>query len=142
LPEPKRARDDPKVIATLKRYKWLGVIAVVALFSALFLFSAFVYSLGSWSFGQWKTVVHVGLLFLVLGALYGSVAALDSRSPLSLGNHEFVRSLLCALFGAAAVLVVWSWQPASFDKLWAFIGGAAGAVLGWLGWRWARHVDF
>jgi len=130
------------VIATLKRYKWLGVIAVVALFSAMFVLSAFLYSLGSWSLGQWKAVVHIGLLFLVLGALYGAIAALDSSSPTALGNHQFVRTFLCALFGAAAVLVIWSWQPANFDKVWSIVGAMVGAVLGWVGWRWAKYVDF
>lgn len=131
-----------QVIAALKRYKWLGVVTLVALFSFFFVVSAFFYSLGSWSLGQWKAVVHVGLLFLVLGALYGSVAALDSRSPVALGNHDYIRMMLCALFGAAVVLVIWSWQPANFNKLWALLGAAIGATLGWIGWRWAKYVDF
>ena len=130
------------MIAALKRYKWLGVIAVVALCSVAFVLSAFFNSLGSWTLGQWKAVAHVGLLFLVLGALYGSVVALDSRSPMALDNHLFIRLLLCALFGAAAVLIVWSWQPANFDKDWALVGAAVGGLLGWLGWRWAKYVDF
>jgi hypothetical protein len=85
--------------------------------------------------------LHVGVLFALLGAFYGAIAALDSRSEISAGDHPYTRVALGACFGAAAVFVVWSWFPGNFHAAWQLVGAMVGGILGWFGWSWARFVD-
>jgi len=133
------------MIAALRRHKWLVVLALVVFFGMAFVVAAILSSLGSAPGSasvNWKAVGLLAAFFASLGALYGSVAALDSRSGMSVGNHPVWRMLLGAIFGAATVFIVWSWNPANFDNTWSLVGAAVGGVLGWFGWRWARYVDF
>jgi hypothetical protein len=133
------------MIAMLMRHKWLSVLALIVLFGVLFVFAAFLTTLGSapgTGSLNWKSVGLVAAFFASLGALYGSVAALDERSGMSVGNHPFWRVVLGAGFGATTAFVVWSWNPSNFDVSWTTTGAVAGAILGWYGWRWARYVDF
>ena len=133
------------MIAALKRHKWLGVLALVLFFGIVFVVAAFLSSLGSAPGSgsvSWKGVGLLAAFFASLGALYGSVIALDPRSGMSLGNNPIWRTLLSAIFGAITVLVVWSWSPDNFSSIWLVAGASIGGVLGWFGWRWARYVDF
>jgi hypothetical protein len=133
------------MIATLKRHKWLAVLAMLLLFAMAFVVMAFLYSLGSASGTgsiSWKGLGLLVAFFASLGALYGSVAALDSTSGMSVGSHPILRTLMCAVFGATTVLAVGSGNPADFSNMWWLAGAFVGGVLGWLGWRWAKYVDF
>jgi F0F1-type ATP synthase assembly protein I len=38
--------------------------------------------------------------------------------------------------------VVSSWQAEALALAWFIAGAVVGAVLGWVGWRWAKYVDF
>jgi hypothetical protein len=122
--------------------KWFRVLALIALGGIGFVAAAFFQAISSDSWGQWKALLNVAVLFAVLGALYGTIAALDSKSDFAGVNHPRIRTAFCAFFGAAAVFVVWSWFPANFSAAWLVAGAAVGAVLGWYGWRWAKYVDF
>jgi hypothetical protein len=121
----------------------VGVLAVGLVSSLAFAIGAFLQSSPSLLFGgTWRTILEVALLFATIGLLYGCVAALDSGSPLSMGNYPLSRTLLCGVIGGAAVLVVqWRW-PVTFGLEWAAAGVVVGSFLGWLGWRWAKYVDF
>jgi hypothetical protein len=130
------------MLKALGRRKWLGVLATASLFGVIFVFAMLLNWLGSGPWSEWRALIHVGVLFAVCGTLYGVVAALDATSGMSSTDHRPARTLICAVLGAVAVLVVWSWQPGSFSAAWAILGALAGATLGWFGWRWAKHVDF
>ena len=130
------------MLSALGHRKWLGVLATASLFGVAFVIAMLLNWIGSGPWSEWRALVHVGVLFAVLGTLYGVVAALDPTSGISTTNHRPARTLICAVLGAIAVFVVWSWHPTSFNKAWAILGAFVGAVLGWFGWRWAKHVDF
>ena len=122
--------------------KWFRVLAIVALGGVGFVAAGFFQAVTSDSWGQWAALLNVGVLLAVLGALYGTVLALDSRSDLAVIDRPGLRTALCAFFGASAVFVVWSWFPANFGPGWLSAGVVVGAGLGWFGWRWAKYVDF
>jgi hypothetical protein len=133
------------VIASLKRHKWLWVLAAVLIFGILFVLAGFFHALtaapGTGSI-SWRSIGLLAAFLASLGALYGSVVVLDQRSGMAVGHHPFWRVVLAAVFGAATVFIVWSWNPGNFDVAWSAGGFVIGAILGWYGWRWARYVDF
>ncbi|MGO9039884.1 MAG: hypothetical protein ACLQKH_18035 [Steroidobacteraceae bacterium] len=92
--------------------------------------------------GPWGSVVHLTALFAIAGAIYGTVIALDSRSGQAVSNLSAARVALCATFGAAATYILWAWHPSSFSIWWSVAGAIAGAMIGWYGWRWAKHINF
>lgn len=127
--------------------KWLAVVGVVALFACVFVLAMLTHGLGSlltgnWGGIQWRDVLNGGLLFAVLGAYYGAIAALDSASGMADADRPVIRTLLCGFLAVMAVLLVQSWPPQSFNKIGPLIGFFIGASLGWIGWRWAKYVDF
>jgi hypothetical protein len=133
--------------------RFMRLLLVIACFSffgaAIFIIGMIIHSLGSVSFGSWRVFRDVSAVFAIIGALYGSVIALDRSAefPWPRGkvfrrvNAPFVRTGLCSILGAAAVAMVQSWHGASVMS-WLFVGAGAGAVLGWFGWRWAKYVEF
>jgi hypothetical protein len=122
--------------------KWLTVLLIIG-FSAA---AGFVYALfempATQAWGRWAAVLQVGALFASLGCIFGAAVALDGRSGTPVGDYPMLRTAICAIFGAVTVLVVWSWSPENFHPAWSSIGAAVGAVLGWLGWRWAKYVEY
>jgi len=133
------------MIGTLKRHKWLGVLALVLVWGVVFVFAAFLSALGSppgTGSLNWKSVGLLAAFFASLGALYGSIAVTDQRSGMAIGNYPYWRVLLGAGFGATTVFVVWSWNPNNFAVVWSAVGAVVGAILGWYGWKWAKHVNF
>jgi hypothetical protein len=128
-------RDAPRLS------KWLAVFATAALCGVAFVVAMFFNWLGSGPY-EWKVLLHVGALFAVLGTMFGTVVALDSRSGMSHGNHQVARTVICSALGTSAVFVVWTWFPANFPPAWVLAGAGVGALLGWYGWSWARYVDF
>jgi hypothetical protein len=130
------------MLSAFGQRKLLSVLATAAFFGLVFVVAMLLNWIGSGPWNEWKALVHVAVLFSVLGTLYGVIVALDSTSGMSSANHRPVRTLICAVLGAAAVFVIWSWHPTNFDKVWAALGAIIGALLGWFGWRWAKYLDF
>ncbi len=125
-----------------KQTKWIAVVCTILFFAAAFIVAMLMYGLGSVSWNNWRVILNVGLLFAVLGAFYGTIVSLDSASDMSTIDRPVLRTFLCGVLGASAVLLVQAWPPQSFSALGAIDGLVAGAFLGWLGWSWARYVDF
>ena len=124
------------------RTRVIRAVILIAFFGVAFVAAAFLQLITMDSWGHWKSFAHIAVLFAVLGALYGTVATLDEASEFSVSNLPRVRTAICAVLGASAVFVVWSWYPENFSLAWALGGATGGAVLGWYGWKWAKHVDF
>jgi hypothetical protein len=115
------------------------VFVAMALFAMAFVLTELLSLIGS---GPWGFVAHLAALIAIAGAIYGTVIALDGRSGSAVSNHSTARVALCAAFGTAATYVLWTWHPSSFSLWWIVAGAGAGAMLGWYGWRWAKHVNF
>jgi len=117
---------------------WLRAIPIVGLGIALFVVVGVLYELGGPSGHR---LLFVALL-ASLGGLFGSSLALDSRSELAVADAPILRVAASVVFGCCAALVVWRWLPETSMTLWLAVGAVAGGILGWFGWRWAKHVDF
>jgi hypothetical protein len=127
------------------------VIGAFALFGAVaFVIGMIFHSLGTVSFGNWRALRDVSLLFALIGALYGAIIALDRSAEFPISRSKFFRRVnapglrtgICAVLGAASVALVQSWHNSSVFVSWLLVGAAVGAILGWFGWRWAKYVDF
>lgn len=85
-----------------------------------------------------------------LGALFGTIIALDSSAPRILAPSQWLlqveapllRTVLCGLLGAAVVWNVSTVDSSSPTLLGLTLGTAIGAVAGWFGWRWVQYIDF
>lgn len=134
--------------------QWLKVTAAVLLSAtataAITVVALLVSNLGSVPLGNWHSLAEVAALFGVLGAMLGTIMALDrsaERIPLPRWataqlDAPVARALICAALSALAVAMVRSWQPSLFSPWWSAAGAGVGAALGWWGWRWARYIDF
>jgi len=111
-------------------------------FSLVFVFGLVMHGLSSLPWGNWHAMLNVGLLFAVLGAFYGAIVTLDGESGMSYANRPLLRTFICGGLGATAVLLVQAWPPQTFNASWPSTGFLIGAALGWLGWTWAKYVDF
>jgi hypothetical protein len=140
----------PRTAATIRRIaRASATVLFFAGFGALlFVVGAYIHALGSLPLDHLGAVFRVSGLFAVLGALFGTIVALDRTVDLPVPRvlrriqAPYTRTLVCAALGAVAVLVFRPLVEPQFPASWAFLGGIAGAVLGWYGWRWARYVDF
>lgn len=126
---------------------WLFVIGTIAFFAIAFVIAMFMHGLGAlvtvnWSGIHLLDVLNFCLLFAVLGGYYGAIVALDSESGIADTDRPIIRAMLCGLLAAIAVLLVQAWPPQTFNMVGAVIGFFVGAILGWIGWRWAKYVDF
>ena len=101
--------------------------------------AAYVTSAGKYA---WAVSWRVLVLFALLGVFIGSITMLDERSPDAIGNYPIARALLCAVSLGAAVALVPMLSGAAYHPSWSVTAAVVGALLGWFGWRWARHVDF
>lgn len=120
---------------------WVRAGAIIIVAGAGFFVFAVVEAGTSWhSNWTWRGVLNVGALFGILGALWGSVAAYDGATGGV--DRPVLRALLCAAFGAAAVMLVQSWQAQGFNASWIIGGAVVGAVLGLIGWRWAKYAEY
>jgi len=134
--------------------RWLRaalVVLVFALGGALgSVVAMYATALGTVPASNWSALAQVATLFAIFGAMLGTIMALDrSATPTPLPrwlavpfNAPMLRTTICSALGLAAVLVVSSWQAKALSGAWLAAGAIAGAALGWLGWRWARYVDF
>lgn len=97
-----------------------------------------------------STIITAGMLFSVIGALFGTIIVLDSSAgfPVRIGsvvrtfNLRGLRTAMGAVWGAFAVYLANYLTGGTLSALALVIGSLVGAVLGWLGWRWARYIDF
>ena len=121
---------------------WAKVLVVIVLFAGVFFVAALLEAFISGFRASWEALIKTGVLFSSLGALYGTAAALDSNSGFAIYNRPLLRIVICSVFGAIAVGIVWSWYPKNFAPIWILCGAGVGAVLGWFGWSWAKYVDF
>jgi hypothetical protein len=126
---------------------WLVVVGCIALFACVFVLAMLMHGLsslltGNWGSIHWRDVLNSVLLFAVLGAYYGAIAALDSASGMADADRPIIRTILCGFLAAVAVLLVQAWPPQTFNMIGPLLGFFIGASLGWVGWRWAKYVDF
>lgn len=92
--------------------------------------------------GNWHAIFNIALLFLILGAYYGTILGLDSRAGVSKLEYPVLRATLCGALASTAVLLAQSWSPPTFNIVGPVAGFFIGAALGWLGWSWAKYIDF
>lgn len=130
------------------------IVITIGVFSLggalLFIIGMLVHSLGTASFESWEIFRDLSIAFALLGAMYGTIVALDSTSDfapsggrwLRTSNALLLRTVLCSALGTALVAFMQSWHSESLIVSWVLVGAVVGAVLGWLGWRWAKYVDF
>lgn len=137
-----RARRSLRILFAIVCFALLGAV--------VFVVGVFISLLGSVPLGNWDALLHVSILFAILGALYGTIIALDRSADTAPISRRFVRTfdapllriVVCATLSGAAVIFVRSWHPSSFPVSWALVGTVVGGVLGWFGWRWAKYVEF
>lgn len=123
--------------------RWRLLIGTMLLFALVFVAGLFLHGLLDLPWTNWRALLALALLFAVAGAYYGTIVALDRRSdgpPAQ--DRPLLRTLLCGLLGTVFVLLIQWWSPAPFDLPWMAAGFVIGGALGWLGWSWAKHVDF
>lgn len=122
--------------------KWVAIVGTILFFALAFVFALVMHSFPYMPWGNWHAALNIALLFVVLGAYYGTIAALDRESGMSHSDRPLLRTLLCGALAAAAVLLVQTWPPQTFNSIGPITGFSIGAILGRLGWRWAKYVDF
>ena len=116
----------------------------------MFVLGMLVHATGTVSRDHIHVLVPVSLLFAAIGAIYGTIVALDrSADPAPFPKRMIrqvsspkLRTFICALLAALVVVLVWSWSSSPFPVVLVALGAAVGAIGGWFGWRWAKHVDF
>ena len=91
---------------------------------------------------SWVNLMHLTGVVAAIGSIYGSIVMLDSRSGQAVSEQPALRTILCGIFGAFAVLIVWAWPLADFHSAWVFSGIVTGSILGWFGWGWAWIFDY
>jgi hypothetical protein len=141
-----------RVTATLRR--WLRAAITIAFFSALFgcvfVVAAIVSLLPDTLYAPLSVFNDAGLLFLVLGAAYGTIVALDRSAPKVIAMRKwlkpfhspYLRAMVCSALGTAAAWVIWRMASHAFSVPWVLVGTVLGFLFGWFGWRWARYIDF
>ena len=122
----------------LSRAKGREIALIVGLVIAATVIAGFIYDLGGPAGNRLKYVA----LLASLGGLLGTSIALDGRSDIAAMDSTLLRVGLSAAFGASAMFVVGSWLPSIPVATCLVIGTVIGAVLGFFGWDWAKHVDF
>ena len=120
------------------RSKGREIAVVVGLVIAATVIAGFIYDLGGPAGNRLKYIA----LLASLGGLIGSSIALDGRSDMAAMDSTSLRIALSTLFGASAMTVVWSWLPNTPLATCLIIGAVIGAILGFFGWDWVKHVDF
>ena len=118
------------------------IVLSILLFPAVFVLALIAHGLFDLPWTNWRVLLGLFSLFALLGAYYGTIAILDIKSGMAACDRPWLRTLLCGVWAALAVLTVQGWDAQPADMRWALPGYVIGAVLGWLGWTWAKYVDF
>lgn len=79
--------------------------------------------------------VYVVSFFGLIGVYLGAIHATEIEAGAD-KNRPFIRTVICTFVGAAMSFVFHA--PLVWAPLFMFIAG----FFGWLGFRWARYVDF
>ncbi len=129
--------------AKCSRHSWLRATLIVVLVASGFVLLAVLHGLGSPPSAVWTSsgAIKLGAFFASLGALFGIVFALDSRSGIAVANARVLRTVVCAFFGSLVVLTVSNLGSFSPSFVWYIAGSGTCAALGWFGWRWVRYFD-
>ena len=90
----------------------------------------------------WVIFAKFGVVFGLLGAMYGAIYALDIRVDSAHIDRPLLRTLVCAGLGGLLVLYLQNSSPQTQGFGPIAIGAGVAGVLGWVGWRLAKHVDF
>lgn len=136
-----------------RRRCWRAAITIVscsALFGGVFVTIALLNLLPDVFHLSLARLGEIALLFLLLGAAYGTVIALDRSAPKVFATRSWLkplhsprwRALICSLLGTAAAGLIAHMALPVFDWPWVLLGTVSGLMFGWFGWRWARHIDF
>lgn len=120
----------------------VAVIGTILFFAIVFVAGLALIAIPYWPWGNWHAALNIGLLLLVLGSYYGAIVALDRESEMTTQDRPFLRTVLCGVLASTAVVLVQSWPPHSFNAIGPIAGFLIGAPLGWLGWAWAKYIDF
>jgi hypothetical protein len=120
--------------------KWLSIVSTIGVFALVGVGVMLVHWVVVERWATWEHLPQLAMFFVVPGAIYGVAASLDARSPRAHGDHPVLRTVISSVLGGVGVLVVWSWFPENFHPIWASSGAVVGAIAGWFGWAWAKHV--
>ena len=129
-------------LRALFRGRWVAIAGTILFFALVFVVALLLNGLSYLPWSDWRPVVGVALFVGVLGVFYGTIVALDRESGMAKEDRPLLRTALCGVPGAVAVLMVQAWPPHTFDPLGPVTGFHIGAFLGWLGWAWAKYIDF
>lgn len=129
-------------LRSLFQSRWMVVAGTILFFALVFVVGLLLNGLPYLPWTDWRAVAGIGLFVSVLGAFFGTIVALDRKSGMTEEDRPLLRTVLCGALAATVVLLVQAWPPHTFDPLGPVIGFLIGAFLGWLGWSWAKFIDF
>jgi len=127
---------------TLQQSRWKHFILSLLFFAVAFTLGMFLHWLTGDVAGSGVIFVKFGAVFGLLGAMYGAIYALDIRVDSANIDRPILRTVVCA--GLGGFLVFYLQIPSRFTGNIGsvVIGAGVAGFLGWMGWRWAKRVDF
>ena len=135
--------DISLVKNTLQQSRWKHFDLSILFFGAAFATGMLLHWLaGDAAAGGWVIFAKFGAVFGLLGAIYGAIYALDIRVDSTNSDRPVLRTLVCAGLGGLLVFYLQFSSPLTQDFGSIAIGAGLAGFLGWIGWRWAKHVDF
>ena len=127
---------------TLQQSRWKHFDLSMLFFVAAFTVGISLHWLEGNAAVGWVIFAKFGAVFGLLGAMYGAIYALDIRADSTNIDRPVLRTLVCAGLGGLLVFYLQFSSPLTRDFEPITIGAGVAGVLGWVGWRWAKHVDF
>ena len=126
---------------TMLQSRWKPFILSILFFAVAFTVGTFLHWPTADAAGGWIIFVKLGAVFGLIGAIYGAIYAFDVRFDSANMDRPVLRTVVCAGLGG---LLVFSLQIPSLTRVFEpiVLGASVSGFLGWLGWRWAKHVDF
>ena len=127
---------------TLQQSRWKHFILSLLFFAVAFTLGMFLHWLTGDAAGSWVIFVKFGAVFGLLGAMYGAIYALDIRVDSANIDRPILRTVVCAGLGGLLVFYLQIPSRLTGNIGSVVIGAGVAGFLGWLGWRWAKRVDF
>jgi hypothetical protein len=126
---------------TIQQSRWKHFVLSILFFAVAFIVGTFLQWPTADPGSGWMIFVKFGAVFGLLGAMYGAIYALDIRGNSANSDRPLLRTVVCAGLGG---LLVFSLEIPSLTGVFEpiVLGAGVSGFLGWLGWRWAKHVDF